>query len=394
MKSRLLTVPAAAVFVMVGFVGFVGFVGVGGTPTVAGATDSPTLSVSPRSGPVGSVVTVQFGPPGDGCGEPLFTPAMGYGAGLQALSPIVGSGSEDFVIPRVLATPSARTGTTVSPGAYLFTVTCDTSNDPATGITVSISFTVTTEQPSRFVDMATTSDVRGYWLVQSGGGVFSYGDAAFHGSLPGLGIVPTDQIVGMATTPDGKGYWLVAADGGVFSFGDALFFGSVGGLPLNQPVVGMASTPSGKGYWEVTAGGAVYAFGDAHSFGGLQLQPDRPVVGIASTASGNGYWEVAADGGIFSFGDAQFHGSMAGQRLDQPVVGLSVDAATGGYWEVAADGGVFAFDAPYVGSMAGTHLDQPVTGMTGGPTSLGYRFVAADGGVFAFGSAGFFGSHG
>lgn len=34
-------------------------------------------------------------------------------------------------------------------------------------------------------------------------------------------------IVGMAATPTGKGYWLVAADGGVFSFGDAAFFGSL-----------------------------------------------------------------------------------------------------------------------------------------------------------------------
>jgi len=44
----------------------------------------------------------------------------------------------------------------------------------------------------------------------------------------------------MASTPDGKGYWLVASDGGVFSFGDASFYGSMGGKPLNKPVVGMA----------------------------------------------------------------------------------------------------------------------------------------------------------
>jgi len=28
--------------------------------------------------------------------------------------------------------------------------------------------------------------------------------------------------------PTGKGYWLVAADGGIFSFGDARFYGSLG----------------------------------------------------------------------------------------------------------------------------------------------------------------------
>jgi hypothetical protein len=46
---------------------------------------------------------------------------------------------------------------------------------------------------------------------------------------------------GVAATPDGGGYWEVAAGGGVFSFGDANFFGSMGGTPLNQPVVGVAS---------------------------------------------------------------------------------------------------------------------------------------------------------
>ena len=31
----------------------------------------------------------------------------------------------------------------------------------------------------------------------------------------------------MAATPDGDGYWLVAADGGIFTFGDAAFYGSM-----------------------------------------------------------------------------------------------------------------------------------------------------------------------
>ena len=36
-------------------------------------------------------------------------------------------------------------------------------------------------------------------------------------------------IVGMALTPSGNGYWLVASDGGIFSYGDAKFAGSMGG---------------------------------------------------------------------------------------------------------------------------------------------------------------------
>ncbi|MBF6557676.1 MAG: hypothetical protein IVW52_16250 [Acidimicrobiales bacterium] len=90
--------------------------------------------------------------------------------------------------------------------------------------------------------MASTPDGKGYWLVAADGGIFSYGDAAFAGSLGGSKL--NKPIVGMASTPDGKGYWLVAADGGIFSYGDAAFAGSLGGSPLNKPIVGMASTPA------------------------------------------------------------------------------------------------------------------------------------------------------
>jgi hypothetical protein len=71
----------------------------------------------------------------------------------------------------------------------------------------------------------------------------------------------------MAATPDGKGYWLVASDGGVFSYGDAIFYGSTGSLALNKPVVGMAATPDGVGYWFVASDGGVFSYGDAGFYG-------------------------------------------------------------------------------------------------------------------------------
>jgi predicted lipoprotein with Yx(FWY)xxD motif len=117
-------------------------------------------------------------------------------------------------------------------------------------------------------------------------------------------------VVGMAATPDGKGYWLVASDGGIFSFGDAMFFGSTGAVVLNKPVVGMAATPDGKGYWLVASDGGIFSFGDAMFFGSTgALVLNKPVVGMAATPDGKGYWLVASDGGIFSFGDAMFFGS-------------------------------------------------------------------------------------
>jgi hypothetical protein len=78
----------------------------------------------------------------------------------------------------------------------------------------------------------------GYWLVASDGGVFSYGDAAFHGSAGNLHLA--EPIVAAAATPDGNGYWLAASDGGVFSYGDAAFHGSAGSLRLTRPVVAAA----------------------------------------------------------------------------------------------------------------------------------------------------------
>ena len=244
------------------------------------------------------------------------------------------------------------------------------------------------------VGMAATPDGRGYWLVASDGGIFSYGDARFFGSMGGQHL--NQPVVGMAATPDGGGYWLVAADGGIFSFGDARFFGSMGGQHLNRPVVGMAATPDGGGYWLVASDGGIFSFGDAQfygSTGGSSI--NRPVVGMAATPDGKGYWLVASDGGIFAYGDARFFGSMGGQHLNQPVVGMAATPDGGGYWLVAADGGIFSFgDARFFGSMGGQHLAYPMIGMSSSTSGAGYWTVAEDGGIFAFGDAPFEGSHG
>jgi hypothetical protein len=201
------------------------------------------------------------------------------------------------------------------------------------------------------------------------------------------------QIVGSAAT---TGYRLVAGDGGVFSFGNAPYFGSMGGRPLNQPIVGMASTPSGGGYWEVAADGGLFSFGDAGFSGSMGGRPlNRPVVGMA--ASKAGYWEVASDGGMFAFGDAGFFGSMGGRPLNSPIVGMAPTASGRGYWLVAADGGMFAYgDAGFFGSMGGQPLPAPIAGMAAAPSSAGagYWLAGRDGSVYNFGAAPFLGSMG
>ena len=94
---------------------------------------------------------------------------------------------------------------------------------------------------------------------------YAFGNAP----VPGPPVTSNLPLVGAAATPDGGGYWEVAADGGIFSFGDAAFHGSMGGLPLNAPIVGMAATPDGGGYWEVAADGGIFSFGDAAFHGSM-----------------------------------------------------------------------------------------------------------------------------
>ena len=180
-------------------------------------------------------------------------------------------------------------------------------------------------------------------------------------------------IVGMAATPDGRGYWLVASDGGIFSFGDAGYHGSMGGKHLNRPIVGMTPTPSGAGYWLVASDGGIFAFGTAEFFGSTgAMHLNAPIVGMDSPDSG-GYWLVASDGGIFAFGDAGFFGSTGAIHLNAPIVGIKATASGAGYWLAAADGGIFAFGERHLRGLRGrvppqpTHRRHRVAARPGGP---------------------------
>ena len=163
-----------------------------------------------------------------------------------------------------------------------------------------------------------------------GGGVIPVSYASI--TLAGSDVIQTVKIDSLSlsglslanqVTPS-TGYWEVASDGGIFSFGDAQFYGSMGGHPLNQPIVGMAAVPGGGGYWEVASDGGIFSFGDAQFYGSMGGHPlNKPVVGMAAVPGGGGYWEVASDGGIFTFGDALFSGSMGGHPLNKPIVGMT-----------------------------------------------------------------------
>jgi hypothetical protein len=174
---------------------------------------------------------------------------------------------------------------------------------------------------------------KGYWTLEAGlsglGSVMAFGDAAFFGDTVSQKLPHVAEPVGLAASADGKGYWIVDSDGGVFSFGDAPFLGSMGGRRLNAPIVGIAATPDGKGYYLAAADGGVFAFGDAifsGSMGGTRL--NAPVVGMTVAAvAGGGYWLAAADGGVFTFGQATFRGSLGATHLQRPIFAISAPHA-------------------------------------------------------------------
>jgi ribosomal protein L24E len=106
------------------------------------------------------------------------------------------------------------------------------------------------------VGMSPTSTGKGYWLVASDGGIFSFGDARFHRSTGNITL--NKPIVGISVTPTGNGYWMVASDGGIFAFRGAKFHGSTGGRSLSAPIAGMV--PNGTRYTLIGQDGQLYPF--------------------------------------------------------------------------------------------------------------------------------------
>ncbi len=168
------------------------------------------------------------------------------------------------------------------------------------------------------VGIAATADGKGYWEVDGQGDIFTFGDAVYHGtpaqlnpSAPAGGsnsVLPLNSpIVGIVSTGDGQGYWEVGADGGIFTFGDATFQGSMGGVKLAAPVVGMIAF--GTNYEMVGADGGVFTFppgspifhGSEHG----SLPAGITAVGIAETSTGAGYWIANSSTPAANFGDAQ-----------------------------------------------------------------------------------------
>jgi hypothetical protein len=115
---------------------------------------------------------------------------------------------------------------------------------------------------------------------------------------------------------------MVGSDGGIFTFGDAVFRGSMGNVRLNAPVQSLVPDPDGTGYWLVASDGGIFAF-EAEFYGSMgDRRLNKPVTGMVGF--GRGYLMVGEDGGIFTFGEAPFFGSLGDDPPAQPIVSVAI----------------------------------------------------------------------
>jgi hypothetical protein len=232
---------------------------------------------------------------------------------------------------------------------------------------------ITLQRP--VVGITPTADKRGYWLVASDGGIFTFGDAVFHGSIPGLGFAPAGSsnpkrlnapIVGMVPSADGGGYFMVASDGGVFTFGDAKFEGSCPGIGgCAGPVVAVMPDSSGNGYWVVTQAGDVYSFGNA-PYLGAPGSTGSPVT-AATSPNGFGYLILTANGTVYNYAVASALGGTFGTATPaNPATSIFTTAPGTSGWVAFADGLVVPLSsgAPSLGSI-GFKLNGPIIAATG-----------------------------
>ncbi|MEM9608136.1 MAG: S8 family serine peptidase [Actinomycetota bacterium] len=236
--------------------------------------------------------------------------------------------------------PDAGDGTgwvdvTAAPGGGLWALSADGTVSARGGAThfgnASLTGLAPGELPST---LSATPTGSGYWVFTDRGRSLAFGDARQLGDLwsvtnadgTPIALILNGPIIASAATPSGNGYYMVGSDGGIFSFGDAEFRGSMGGQRLNEPVIGIAPDPDNQGYWLVAADGGIFAF-DAPFRGAVPgvLAPgvslNRPVVGMVSY--GDGYLLVASDGGVFNFSNLSFQGSLGSDPPDVPIVAIT-----------------------------------------------------------------------
>lgn len=208
---------------------------------------------------------------------------------------------------------------------------------------------------------------RGYDILTSFGGIYSFGDSQYYGNLIDHGY--PGPAIGLATTPSGRGYDILTTWGGIYTFGDAQYFGNLVDHSYPGTAVALANTPSGHGYAILGPTGSLYTFGDASYFGNLidHGYPGR-AVSLAYTPSGNGYSILTDSGAIYTFGDAPYFGNLLDHGYPGTAVSLAATGTGGGYSILTTSGAIYSFgDAQYFGNLIDHGYPPPAVALANTP---------------------------
>jgi len=202
-------------------------------------------------------------------------------------------------------------------------------------------FGITADGPETIVSTIPTASGKGAYLFTSIGRIIRSGDATkITDSLGRENLLWITQlnapIVDARLSTTGNGYWLLAADGGIFTFGDAKFSGSVPQEPksdwINENIISFAPDLDGVGYVIVAKSGKAWWYESASrkqlpdvleaAFGSRLL--NAPITAVMARQCG-GYLMVADDGGVFAtpMSDCGFQGSLGANPPDTRIVALT-----------------------------------------------------------------------
>ena len=238
----------------------------------------------------------------------------------------------------------------------------------------------------------------GYWVLDSGGHVYGFGDAAdydetlfggpaSHCETSFWGVTNPNNFVAMVGHPDGQGYWVLEANGYISAFGTAAHMGhnvrwtGTRALTFDSLVgdlaVDIAVNSDGTGYWVIYSDGQVWGFG-AEGGGSNVFQCPLTDVAIFSTAIMNSRMPKF---------QAYIGTTIVGHPTAAP--GTSSFWCTNGWGEVFANGqcGHFGQFTNAVGPSGPLGPDEWIWSMDCTDDGSGYWLVGGSGRIAQFGSA-------
>ncbi|GAC1327502.1 MAG: hypothetical protein NVSMB17_01600 [Candidatus Dormibacteria bacterium] len=319
---------------------------IGGSPHNAGP-DAPRGVTAVVSG---NSVTVSWTPGASDGGSPV----TGY-----TISSVPSNES-------VTVDSAARTATLgCLPSSNGFTFTVTASNRNGAGAASTASNRVTTVAPAP--GTPAPGRTRGYSVLTTPGGIFSFCNAQYYGNLLDHGY--PGPAVGLSQTADGGGYNILTTSGAIYSFGNAPYMGNLLDHGYPGPATALSFTPDGAGYAILNAGGGIYNFGRSYYYGNL-IDHHYPgtAVGLSYTATGAGYYILTREGGIYSFGDAGYYGNLIDHGYAGEAKSINVAVDGKGYGIMTTTGSFFTFGSqPYYGSIVDHGYPGPAEAIANTP---------------------------